>query len=181
MKRMQEWARCAAAGVLVTAAGAGCTTTTAARDDAARRRAMEIQTMKVEIDRLRDRLEGVTLAQDEIYRRIEQLEASGRTNQAGLELRLNELATAVDAAAAARAELKREIVDSVSQRVTDVIRAQRPAARPAQRGYEHVVEAGQTLSEIAAAYNVTTEAIVNANNLPNADTIRVGQTLFIPE
>jgi len=181
MKRMQQWVRWAAVGGLLAAAGAGCTTTTAARDEAARRRAMEVQTMKVEIDRLRDRLEGVGIAQDEIYRRLEQLEASGRTSQAGLERRLAELSSAVDAAAAARAELKREIVDSVSERVTDVIRSRRPAAAPAQRGYEHVVEPGQTLSEIAAAYNVTTKAIVDANNLPNADTIRVGQTLFIPE
>jgi LysM repeat protein len=48
-------------------------------------------------------------------------------------------------------------------------------------GYEHVVEAGQTLSEIALAYKVRADAIVKENGLKDASSIRVGQKLFIPK
>ena len=53
-------------------------------------------------------------------------------------------------------------------------------APTAERGWEHQVEAGQTLSAIAVAYGTTTQAILKANNMQNADSIRVGQKLFIP-
>ncbi len=43
----------------------------------------------------------------------------------------------------------------------------------------HVIARGDTLSEIAARYNVSTAAIRAANKL-RSDTIRVGQTLAIP-
>lgn len=49
-----------------------------------------------------------------------------------------------------------------------------------ERGWEHVVEPGQTLSAIAVAYGTTTQAILKANNMQNADSIRSGQKLFIP-
>ena len=56
-----------------------------------------------------------------------------------------------------------------------------PSSSPTvERGWEHIVEAGQTLSAIAVAYGTTTQAILKANNLQNADSIRVNQKLFIP-
>ena len=45
---------------------------------------------------------------------------------------------------------------------------------------EHRVRNGETLSEIANAYGTTVTAIEAANDLRNADKIRVGQTLVIP-
>jgi N-acetylmuramoyl-L-alanine amidase len=47
------------------------------------------------------------------------------------------------------------------------------------RQVSHVISRGDTLSEIADRYNVSTAAIRSANRLNN-DTIRVGQTLSIP-
>lgn len=44
----------------------------------------------------------------------------------------------------------------------------------------HVVQVGETLSEIARTYGVTTEAIVQANGLDNPNAISVGQALVIP-
>ena len=44
----------------------------------------------------------------------------------------------------------------------------------------HVVRRGETLSSIAARYGTTTQAIVQANGLPNANRIYVGQRLVIP-
>ena len=49
-----------------------------------------------------------------------------------------------------------------------------------ERGWEHVVEPGQTLSAIAIAYGTTTQSILKANNMQNADSIRAGQKIFVP-
>jgi LysM repeat protein len=51
------------------------------------------------------------------------------------------------------------------------------AANPAGR---YTVQAGDTLSSIAARYNLTWQALAAANGLTGADFIRVGQVLTIP-
>ena len=58
-----------------------------------------------------------------------------------------------------------------------------PAKQTASRqtGIEHVVQPGDTLSTIAQAYNKTTAELIKANGLKNANTIFVGQKLFIPD
>ena len=48
-------------------------------------------------------------------------------------------------------------------------------------GYEHKVERGQTLSEIARGYGKSMDVILKANKITNPSTIRVGQILFIPD
>ena len=54
-----------------------------------------------------------------------------------------------------------------------------PAATPAPS--VHVVQAGETLSEIARTYGTTVDAIVEANDLGSADAIiREGEELVIP-
>lgn len=55
------------------------------------------------------------------------------------------------------------------------------ASAPARSGYEHVVEKGQTLSEIARGYGKSLDAIMKANKISNPSSIRVGQKLFIPD
>ena len=56
-------------------------------------------------------------------------------------------------------------------------------AAPARSGagYEHKVERGQTLSEIARGYNKSMDVIMKANKITNPSSIRVGQVLFIPD
>jgi LysM repeat protein len=44
----------------------------------------------------------------------------------------------------------------------------------------HVVQEGETLSEIARMYGVTTEELAQTNGLDNPNAIRVGQALVIP-
>ncbi len=51
---------------------------------------------------------------------------------------------------------------------------------PSQSGSIYVVQPGDTLSSIAARFGTTYWAIAMANNLPNANFIRAGQTLIIP-
>jgi spore germination protein len=44
----------------------------------------------------------------------------------------------------------------------------------------HVVQAGQSIFEIAQIYNSTVSAIVGANEIPNPNDLVVGQTMVIP-
>lgn len=48
------------------------------------------------------------------------------------------------------------------------------------RARSHTVQAGDTLGGIAVKYGVTTAALIKANNLDNADALRIGQELVIP-
>ena len=47
-------------------------------------------------------------------------------------------------------------------------------------GQVYVVQYGDTLYSIASRFNTTPEAIAVANNLPDVNTIYIGQTLVIP-
>ena len=48
------------------------------------------------------------------------------------------------------------------------------------RPVRYEVRSGDTLLGIARRFGVTTDAIVKANSLPNADRLTIGQTLLIP-
>ena len=55
-----------------------------------------------------------------------------------------------------------------------------------QKGYEHVVESGETLSAIAKAYRaqgvkVTTAQIIAANPKINPNSLIAGKKIFIPD
>lgn len=101
-----------------------------------------------------------------------------------------------------RETLKREITDDLAGRIEKIAARQQAeinAARavssaPARTaagaattasarggGYEHKVERGQTLSEIARGYGKSMDAIMKANKISNPSSIRVGQVLFIPD
>ena len=55
-----------------------------------------------------------------------------------------------------------------------------PAAASTAGGFTHTIAGGESLYTIARRYEVTTQAIVQANNLSSPDKIVVGQQLIIP-
>jgi murein DD-endopeptidase MepM/ murein hydrolase activator NlpD len=55
-----------------------------------------------------------------------------------------------------------------------------PAMVEPVEGYTHAVEPGESLYVIARRYDVSTDAVVDANNLGSPDRIFVGQELLIP-
>ncbi|MEI7945648.1 MAG: LysM domain-containing protein [bacterium] len=92
-----------------------------------------------------------------------------------------------------RDTLKKEITDDLVARIDKVVSragststavkspgTSSTSART-RTGYNHTVEKGQTLSEIARGYGKTVDAIMKANNLKTTNTIRPGQVLFIPD
>lgn len=107
----------------------------------------------------------------------------------GINASLDELQKRIQAVDAARENDKREIVDSLTRKVSTVLSSQSSGSRnssPAPKravnneGYEHTVQPGETLSAIAKAYGARPDEIIQANNLKSADVLRVGQKLFIP-
>jgi nucleoid-associated protein YgaU len=111
--------------------------------------------------------------------------------EAGLRAEVAVLRREVGTLRAEREQLRKEIVDDLSGRISRMMAAQASAGgtgttRPTgaggrQSGRLHKVERGQTLSEIARAYNSTTRAIMQANNISDGHLIREGQELFIPD
>ena len=55
-----------------------------------------------------------------------------------------------------------------------------PSLIPSPPATTHVVQAGETLTQIARTYGTTVDAIVQANDLENAGIVREGQELLIP-
>lgn len=54
-----------------------------------------------------------------------------------------------------------------------------PSATP-HKGDTYVVQAGDELKRIAADHNVSINKIIAANDIPNPDSLRIGQELRIP-
>lgn len=52
---------------------------------------------------------------------------------------------------------------------------------PLKYPFRYVVKQGDTLSGLAARFNVSAARILAANNITNADYIRIGQELIIPD
>ena len=160
---------------------AGCASVGDSRRQAAMREETEKSRLTTDVERLKEATEGLHASRQDVYRDIEAV----RTEINEIERRLNEevasLRLQLKALESARQQDKRELIDSFSERISALMRSAPAPSHRGESGYEHVVQPGQTLSEIAAAYNTRIEIIVRANNLSNANAIRAGQKLFIPE
>jgi len=82
---------------------------------------------------------------------------------------------------------KREMISRLTSQLEKLLAQAAPPAQAQSAsggnayGYEHIIQQGETLSTIAKAYNVTTKAIIEANNIKNPNLVAVGQKIFIPE
>lgn len=154
----------------------------------------DINYLRGELQRLIARLDATDAEIGNLHREL----AAGRAQQPAyasaaqlqaVQSQLDSLQQQIRTLDAARAQDKREIYDDIAKKVATLLKTaptpsgpSRPAARTgSQTGYEHVVQPGETLSKIAAAYKVKMSVILEANNLTNPDSIRVGQKLFIPD
>ncbi|HEY8240435.1 MAG TPA: LysM peptidoglycan-binding domain-containing protein [Kiritimatiellia bacterium] len=144
-------------------------------DEKSRRLEGRIETLELEIERLQQQADAMprSTASD-----IQSLQAS-----------VQELNRRVQAVDAAREKDKQEIIDKLSGKIAQIVSKQSSSSSPAKKsttravsgtGYEHVVEAGQTLSAIASAYGVKQADIIQANDLKEPYMLRVGQKLFVP-
>ncbi len=152
------------------------------------RQELKIQQSQYEAEAARRSVESVEGHISRIENRIDNLERASVSatwatvdDVAVLRNEIAALRADVNSARAEHDKLRTEIVTNVENLIKAQLR--KVSATPksiSKSGYEHKVESGQTLSEIAKAYGVTVSKIKEANNLKN-DNIRIGQTLFIPD
>jgi predicted nucleic acid-binding Zn-ribbon protein len=175
-------------------------------DPSVARLATNTQQMNVEFRQLSEQLSALNRSQELLDARLakveNQLNASPRSQDDIVALRRD-----IQLIRSERETLKREITDDLAGRIEKIAARQQAdinaaraassaAAAPrasvatrssaasgssARAGYEHKVERGQTLSEIARGYGKSVDAIMKANKLTSASSIRVGQVLFIPD
>lgn len=162
---------------------AGCTTIASQQRQEVAQTQGNVDRLSADVARLQARVEALAVVQQEIARQMEALEASSRQEDARTRDTVATLSQTVTALGEAQRNARQEIVDTMAKRVADMMaQTQKTSGSPrAERGYEHVVQAGQTLSEIATAYKVKVQDIIKANRIENPNALKVGQKLFIPE
>lgn len=155
----------------------GCETlqTPHQRQQADARQVAAARMTEEKIYRLQGKVESVEMENARLAQEMQQLRSEVRA----LNGQLAQLGGGLQSLEAQRSRDKQEVVEQVSKRVGTLIEKQ-AASAPRSSGREVVVEAGYTLSAIAAKCGVTVDAIKRANNL-KSDTIYVGQKLVIPE
>ena len=177
-------------------AAPGCTTMVASDDDEPLATRAEVDYLRGEIRRLNDRQS----ASESEFGRFQGEMMSAQAGQSAyasaaqvqsLQTQLEDLQRQIRALDAARAQDQKEIYDDISKKIATILKTSAPApsrssapARPrsgSQSGIEHVVQPGESLSKIAAAYGVKMDVIVQENGLSDPGNIRVGQKLFIPD
>jgi len=142
-----------------------------------RRLTGRVESLEMELERLDRELAGM---RNEITRSVE-------TETGALDERMRRIEGDLQRLERAREQDKQEIIDSLSKKIAQVMQSAgsggtaRRQNRRSEYGYEHVVQTGETLSEIAAAYGVSVKSIQEENDIRNPNQVRVGQKLFIPE
>ncbi len=151
----------------------------------------------LECQRLAEQINALNRNQQQLDTRLRNIEASINSS-ATVDQSVVALRRDLEQVRVERDQLRKEITTELAGKI-EVIAAQQQKSIDAARlqtqqaptrsastsapgsGYEHKVERGQTLSEIARGYNTTVSKISKANNITDASTIRVGQVLFIPD
>jgi len=153
--------------------------------------AISTQQTNNELRHLAEQMAEMNRNQIELDLRLQKLE-SRLTGSAGSE-EIEALKRDIQLIRAERETLKKEITDDLVTRIDKVVSragANTPTVKSgtpststsrSRTGYNHTVERGQTLSEIARGYGKSVDSIMKANNLKSASTIRPGQVLFIPD
>jgi hypothetical protein len=148
----------------------------------------DMERMREDVQRLHEKMSGIELEQQNLARDIGAARGSSKEDVV-VRNRLDTLERQVQSLAAGREADRKEIVNKVANIVgsssgggtsSGHSSSGHSSAGSSQTGYEHVVEPGQSLSAIAAAYKVSMTSIKKANNLKSS-TLRVGQKLFIPK
>ncbi len=123
---------------------------------------------------------------DQNRERLAQLEKQNRQYETLIERHIGELKEIIAAESSQRVAADKRIIDQLSNALAKGLTkiqqesASSPAGTNATTGRRYKVAPGDTLSAIAAAFNISVARLKQINNL-TGDTIYVGQELNIPE
>jgi len=172
---------------------AGCVTTQDYEAPAASQ--ADVEYLRGEIRRLTARVEASEMELGRVQGDVMASQSSqpsyaSSAHVQSLQTQLEDLQRQIRVLDGARAQDKKEIYDDISRKIATLLKSAPAAsggtrsAKPrsgSQTGIEHVVQPGESLSKIAAAYKVSLSVLMEENGLKNADSIFAGQKLFIPE
>ncbi|MFH1476786.1 MAG: LysM domain-containing protein [Verrucomicrobiota bacterium] len=155
--------------------------------------------LKEDLNRTKGKLETLEMEYQRLLRELDAMQgaaAGSKGATSATQSRIDELERRLSVLEGTRAKDRQAIVDQLSGKMADIMgdrttgksspksksaAAKANAGATGMTGYEHVVQEGDTLSAIAAAYKVKTSAIIEANKLQSPDTLLKGQKLFIPQ
>ncbi len=171
--------------LLLGVLASGCNTlNTGTRRTDTTRQTTNTDYLKADVARLRAEVDGIAGGQERLEQEVDGLRTAQERDSRELRDRLAGLEQAIRSLDTARAKDREDIIQKLTGQISQIVRSSSSSSssgRRVEEGYEHVVQPGETLSEIAAAYNTKVDTIVRANNMKSANVIRVGQKLFIPE
>ncbi len=170
-------------GLVLLAVLGGCVTMDDPGERAAQREDLNI--LRDDLSRAKGQMETVELENRRMAGEVERIRAAlaDTREQAAVRERLDSLERQIQQVNAARAKDKQDIIDQLSAKMAEILSKPASASRPtraAASGNAHVVQPGETLSAIAAAYQVKASAIAEANDLADPDHLKAGQRLAIP-
>ncbi|MBO4288325.1 MAG: LysM peptidoglycan-binding domain-containing protein [Kiritimatiellae bacterium] len=174
------------------------------------RQSLEISRMQSTQDQLTASIQRLSGQFDELERSNQQLEkrlsrlesrlsSVAESKASAYESDMAALRRDIQAARQETQQMRKQVANDLAARIEQIAKqdeaARKAAATKATKaattaaasaaargsGYEHTVQKGQTLLEIARGYGVPMATIMKANNIKNASNIRVGQVLFIPD
>ena len=173
---------------------AGCVTTASPRAERQTQLREDQAIAEERLRRLEGDIESIRMEMEDLRAAVENAQANVATTTgaqiSGVQGSVEGMQQRLSALEAARISDKKELVERLTQTIKELIESSSPAAvrqtdsrtsSGSQYGYEHVVASGENLSSIARAYGVSMKVIVEANGLKNADVLKVGQELFIPD
>lgn len=163
----------------------GCQTTELKTEQASQR--ADLRRLENRVEQLEGDIQMAQSENEDLKMEVERLKedliASQKTNnQYEKDIkRLDDLLKKLDTA---REQDRKVIVDEVAEEISRISKklhaATTPTASDGEKGYEHIVSKGETLTAIAKAYSVSTKAIMDANKMSKPD-LKVGQKLFVPK
>lgn len=132
--------------------------------------AQALRELQYQVQTLAARFDAIEQRQSSLAARIAALERGSGDSGLASKDEVAALRSDLAAVRSAQGRLRDEIVEDLSARISAIAKRQ-----------EQARAAGQTLSAIALAYQVSVKAIMQANNITDPTKLRVGQTLFIPD
>lgn len=156
-------------------AGSSCTTISGST------RRSEAEDLKVDVFHLKSQVASLEESNRHLNSQMEALRQETAQERIAMKESFSEMRRSLDELSSSRNEMKSAIVADLSGKMAKVINEQVKATSAGEVGRYHTVAKGETLSAISTAYGVKVDSVVKANSLKDANSIRVGQKLFIPE
>ena len=167
---------------------------------------LETRALKENVNRLQSQLEDLMLSYSALKKEVDSLrtelrkvraESAQKDSSAATRSDIENLAKTIREVDRKRSADKELILKEMKSLVRNIPKS-RPNTKPpaptprSQKGFEHSVQSGETISAIIAAYNdvlksqgakkrITLKSVLDANPKLNPRSIQIGQILFIPD